>query len=78
VLRVSDAQEIEGAISRLVEWGAGALLVGSGPFLYSNRQIITTGSKDAVAKLALPPGVPEHLVWDDDVLGFGIRLSPHR
>ena len=31
VLRVSDAQEIKGAISRLVEWGAGALLVGSGP-----------------------------------------------
>ena len=40
VLRVSDAQEIKSAISRLVEWGAGALLVGSGPFLYSNRQII--------------------------------------
>jgi transposase len=37
----------------------------------------SNGSKDAVAKLTLPPGVPEHLVWDDDVLGFGIRLSPH-
>jgi len=60
VLRVSDAQEIEGAISRLVEWGAGALLMGSGPFLYSNRQIITNGSKDAV-----PPASAQGELHDD-------------
>jgi putative tryptophan/tyrosine transport system substrate-binding protein len=40
VTQVNDAQEIERAITTLVERGAGALLVGSGPFLGSNRKIV--------------------------------------
>jgi integrase len=31
-------------------------------------------SKDAVAKLAMPPGKGEHFEWDDDLPGFGVRL----
>jgi len=34
-------------------------------------------TKDTVAKLALPPGKTEHVVWDDDIAGFGIRLREH-
>src|SRR5262245_59371597 len=34
-------------------------------------------TKDTVAKLALPPGKSEDVVWDDDVPGFGVRLRPH-
>src|SRR5262249_50602377 len=34
-------------------------------------------TKETVAKLALPPGKTEHVVWDTDIPGFGVRLRPH-
>jgi integrase len=34
-------------------------------------------TKDTVAGLALPAGKTEHVVWDDDISGFGVRLRPH-
>ena len=72
VLRVSDAQEIKGAISRLVEWGTGALLVGSGPFLYSNRQIII----DEVSRLALPASYTARQAAEDGGLfSYGTSLT---
>jgi len=72
VLQVSDAREIEGAISRLVEWGAGALLVGSGPFLYSNRQIII----DEVSRLALPASYTARQAAEDGgLIGYGTSLT---
>jgi integrase len=33
-------------------------------------------TKDTVAKLALPTGNTEDVVWDDDISGFGVRLRP--
>jgi integrase len=36
-----------------------------------------TLTKDAVTKLALPPGKTEHTVWDRAIAGFGIRLREH-
>jgi ABC-type uncharacterized transport system substrate-binding protein len=72
VLGVSDAQEIEGAISRLVEWGAGALLVGSGPFLGSNRQTII----DEVSRLALPASYTARQAAEDGgLISYGTSLT---
>jgi integrase len=34
-------------------------------------------TKDTVTKLTLPPGKTEHIVWDDAVAGFGVRLREH-
>jgi integrase len=34
-------------------------------------------TKDTVTKLALPAGRDEHVIWDDDIPGFGVRLRPH-
>ena len=34
-------------------------------------------TKDSVIKLVLPPGKSEHVEWDDDIAGFGVRLRPH-
>jgi integrase len=34
-------------------------------------------TKDSVAKLQLPAGATEHIVWDDDIAGFGVRVRPH-
>jgi integrase len=34
-------------------------------------------TRDSVAKLTLPPGRSEHVIWDDDIPGFGVRLRPH-
>jgi integrase len=34
-------------------------------------------TKDTVAKFTLPAGRNEHVVWDDDISGFGVRLRPH-
>ena len=34
-------------------------------------------TKDAIVTFALPTGKSEHVVWDDDIAGFGIRLRPH-
>src|SRR5690242_15759263 len=50
VTQLHDAQEIERAITTLVERGAGALFVGSGPFLNSNPTIVI----DLASRHALP------------------------
>jgi putative tryptophan/tyrosine transport system substrate-binding protein len=72
VLRVTDAQEIEGAITRLVQWGAGALIVGSGPFLYSNRQIII----DEVSRLGLPASYTARQAAEDGgLISYGTSLT---
>ena len=34
-------------------------------------------TKDTTAKLTLPPGTSELVVWDDDIPGLGIRVRPH-
>jgi integrase len=34
-------------------------------------------TKDSVTNLAIPPGKSEHVIWDDDIPGFGVRLRPH-
>jgi integrase len=34
-------------------------------------------TKDTIDKLKLPPGADEHVVWDDDIAGFGVRLRAH-
>ena len=34
-------------------------------------------TRDNVTTLKLPSGKTEHLVWDDDIPGFGVRLRPH-
>jgi integrase len=34
-------------------------------------------TKDSVAKLTLPPGKTEHVAWDDDISGFGVRARLH-
>jgi putative tryptophan/tyrosine transport system substrate-binding protein len=71
VLQVSDAQEIEGTIRRLVERGAGALLVGSGPFLYSNRKIVI----DLVSHLALPASYTARQAAEDGgLISYGTNL----
>jgi len=31
-------------------------------------------TKDTVARLTIPPGKTDHIAWDDDLPGFGIRL----
>src|SRR5262249_32494039 len=32
---------------------------------------------DTIAKLKLPPGKTEIIIWDDDIPGFGVRLRAH-
>jgi integrase len=34
-------------------------------------------TRDSVTKLTLPRGKNEHVEWDDDISGFGVRLRPH-
>ena len=34
-------------------------------------------TQDVVAKLTLPQGKTEHIAWDADIPGFGVRLRPH-
>jgi hypothetical protein len=31
-------------------------------------------TEDTVTALALPPGKNEHIEWNDDLPGFGVRL----
>jgi putative tryptophan/tyrosine transport system substrate-binding protein len=50
LIEVMNEQEIERAITSLAERGAGALLVGSGPFLYSHRTLLIT----LASRFALP------------------------
>ena len=72
VLQVSDPQGIESAIMRMVEWGAGALLVGSGPFLYSNRSIVI----QLASRLALPASYTARQAAEDGgLLSYGTSLT---
>ena len=50
ILDVSSDRDIEAAFATLVQRGAGALLVGSGPFLNSNRERLVA----LAARHALP------------------------
>src|SRR5262245_15078698 len=34
-------------------------------------------TKDTIAKLTLPAGKNEHVIWDADIPGFGVRLRAH-
>jgi len=53
-------------------WGARALLVGSGPFLYSNRQIII----DEVSRLALPASYTARQAAEDGgLISYGTSLT---
>ncbi len=44
VLTVNNASDIETAVSSFVQRGAGALLVGSGPFMNSHREAIVAAA----------------------------------
>ncbi|WP_439365304.1 ABC transporter substrate-binding protein [Bradyrhizobium sp. DASA03005] len=72
VMQVNDVQEIESAITALVERGAGALLVGSGPFLYSNRNIII----ELASRHALPSSYTARQAAEDGgLISYGTDLT---
>jgi putative tryptophan/tyrosine transport system substrate-binding protein len=72
VMQVNDVQEIESAITTLVERGAGALLVGSGPFLYSNRKIII----ELASRHALPSSYTARQAAEDGgLISYGTDLT---
>jgi putative tryptophan/tyrosine transport system substrate-binding protein len=72
VLQVGEAQQIESAITRLVEWGAGALIVGSGPFLYSNRHIVIK----VASRLSLPASYTARQAAEDGgLISYGTSLT---
>src|SRR5262249_30710120 len=59
------------AITTLVEGGAGALLVGSGPFLYSNRKIVI----DLASRHALPSSYTARQAAEDGgLISYGTDL----
>jgi putative tryptophan/tyrosine transport system substrate-binding protein len=71
VTQVNDPQEIERAITTLVERGAGALLVGSGPFLYSNRKIVI----ELASRHALPSSYTARQAAEDGgLISYGTDL----
>jgi ABC-type uncharacterized transport system substrate-binding protein len=71
VTQVNDAQEIERAVTTLVERGAGALLVGSGPFLYSNRKIVI----ELASRHALPSSYTARQAAEDGgLISYGADL----
>jgi len=71
VTQVNDAQEIERAITTLVERDAGALLVGSGPFLYSNRKIVI----EVASRHALPSSYTARQAAEDGgLISYGPDL----
>jgi putative tryptophan/tyrosine transport system substrate-binding protein len=72
VTQVNDVQEIESAITTLVERGAGALLVGSGPFFYSNRKIVI----ELASRHALPSGYTARQAAEDGgLISYGTDLT---
>ena len=72
VMQVNDVQEIESAITTLVEHGAGALLVGSGPFFYSTRKIvIELASRHALASSYTARQAAE----DGGLISYGTDLT---
>jgi putative tryptophan/tyrosine transport system substrate-binding protein len=72
VAQVNDVQEIESAITTLVECGAGALLVGSGPFFYSNRKIVI----ELASRHALPSSYTARQAAEDGgLISYGTDLT---
>jgi putative tryptophan/tyrosine transport system substrate-binding protein len=72
VAQVNDVQEIESAITTLVERGAGALLVGSGPFFYSNRKIVI----ELASRHALPSSYTARQAAEDGgLISYGTDLT---
>jgi putative ABC transport system substrate-binding protein len=72
VMQVNDVQEIEGAITTLVEGGAGALLVGSGPFFYSTRKTII----ELASRHALPSSYTARQAAEDGgLISYGTDLT---
>jgi putative tryptophan/tyrosine transport system substrate-binding protein len=72
VMQVNDVQEIESAITTLVERGAGALLVGSGPFFYSNRKIVI----ELASRHALPSSYTARQAAEDGgLISYGTDLA---
>jgi putative ABC transport system substrate-binding protein len=72
VMQVNDVQEIESAITTLVERGAGALLVGSGPFFGSNRKIVI----ELASRHALPSiYTTGQAAKDGGLIGYGADLT---
>ena len=54
VLNITSDREIESAFTALVQRGAGALLVGTGAFMETNRELIVA----LAARHALPANSP--------------------
>jgi putative tryptophan/tyrosine transport system substrate-binding protein len=72
VAQVNDVQEIESAITTLVERGAGALLVGSGPFFYSNRKIVI----ELASRHALPSSYTARQAAEEGgLISYGTDLT---
>jgi putative ABC transport system substrate-binding protein len=72
VMQVNDAQEIESAITTLVDRGVGALLVGSGPFFYSNRKIVI----ELASRHALPSSYTARQAAEDGgLISYGTDLT---
>jgi putative tryptophan/tyrosine transport system substrate-binding protein len=72
VAQVNGVQEIESAITTLVERGAGALLVGSGPFFYSNRKIVI----ELASRHALPSSYTARQAAEDGgLISYGTDLT---
>jgi putative ABC transport system substrate-binding protein len=72
VVEVRSDQEIIGAITRLADQGARALLVGSGPFLYSHRNLAIA----AASRLSLPASYTARQAAEDGgLMSYGPDLT---
>ena len=72
VLEVSSDRDIETAFATLVQRGAGALLVGSGAFLFSNRERLVA----LVARHALPTSFAQReSVAAGGLMSYGTSIS---
>jgi ABC-type uncharacterized transport system substrate-binding protein len=72
IIEVSNDHEIETAITSLAKHGAGALLVGSGPFLYSHRALLIT----LASRLALPASyTTRQVAVEGGLMSYGTSLT---